>query len=118
MKKHSALSLKGKRVTLVLNAQDLRAGFTGLSRIAGLYLGIDVYKKKDCIVFVSRTRSSCKIITCDESGSTLITRKLNKGRFEKFLSNNRPEKPLTISELTDFLNGDHLTQDKSKIEKI
>lgn len=108
MKKHSALSLEGKRVTLVLNAQDLRAGFTGLSLIANLYLGIDVCKKKDCIVFVSRTRSSCKIITCNQSGSTLITRKLNKGRFEKFLSdsNARPEKMLTASELINFLNGD------------
>lgn len=114
MKKHSALSLEGKRVTLVLNAQDLRAGFPGLSLIADLYLGIDVRKKADCIVFVSKTRNSCKIITCDESGSTLITRKLNKGRFEKFLSTNktRPEKPLTVSELTDFLNGAPLTGSK------
>lgn len=107
---NSLISLEGKKITLVLYGQDLRAGFSTLSQISSIYLGIDVHKGEDCVVFVSKNRLLCKIIFSDSKGSTLITRKLHEGKFEQFMAevNSKPQKKLTPQELIKFLNGQRL----------
>lgn len=70
---NSIFTLEGKKITLVLYGQDLRAGFSTLSQISSVCLGIDVHKGEDCVVFISKNRLLCKIIFCDSRGSTLIT---------------------------------------------
>ena len=108
--KDALISLEGKTITLVLYGQDLRAGFGTLIQISSIYLGIDIQKGEDCVVFVSKNRLLCKIIFSDSKGSTLITRKLHEGKFEQFMAevNSKPQKKLTPQELIKFLNGQRL----------
>lgn len=58
-------------------------------------------------VFVSRSRGICKIICTDECGTTLITRKLHKGRFERLLMQAQGPAAMTVTPqmLADFING-------------
>ena len=76
------------RVTVVTSPIDGRFGFHRLAQMASFYLGIDIYKGEDFVVFLSLRRTLCKIIHADEHGITLITRYLHNGRFEQFLARN------------------------------
>ena len=95
------------RVTVVTSPIDGRFGFHRLAEMAKLYLGIDVYKGEDFVVFMSLRRTVCKIIHADDFGITLITRYLHKGHFEQFLAKKKENAfaVLTAKELADFLNG-------------
>ena len=53
--------------------------------MADVYLNIDLGKKEDVVVFVSKSRSLCKVIYRDEKGSVTILRRLNAGRFAQIL---------------------------------
>lgn len=102
------LDLGTRAITLVIAPYDMRAGFATLSRIARLELGIDVGAGKDAVVFLSKRREICKIIMADESGATLITRRLHAGRFKKLVA--RLEDPmlaeLSEEELLRYLDGE------------
>lgn len=96
------------RVTLVTCGVDMRFGLSRLADIAREYLFIDIDQGNDYVVFLSKSRSLCKIIHSDEKGTTLITRRLRHGKFEQFLSKSSGPalKMLTKNELEDFLNGE------------
>ena len=96
-----------KRVTMVVCPVDGRYGFYALSDLAFKLLHIDIYKQEDYVVFVSRSRGICKIICTDECGTTLITRKLHKGRFERLLMQAQGPAAMTVTPqmLADFING-------------
>lgn len=85
-----AIDFSDKRVTMVVCPVDGRYGFYALSDLAFKLLHIDIYKQEDYVVFVSRSRGICKIICTDECGTTLITRRLHKGRFEPLKSSKAP----------------------------
>lgn len=95
------------RVTVVTSPIDGRFGFHRLAQMASFYLGIDIYKGEDFVVFLSLRRTLCKIIHADEHGITLITRYLHNGRFEQFFArkSENASEILTTKELADFLNG-------------
>lgn len=100
-----ALDIRSKRLTLILSPTDLRNGFASLAMMA-MNLNINVFKKQDCVVFVSKTRKLCKIIFCDDFGSTLVTRHLHQGRFQQLLQLAQSEsRSLSRKQLDDFLNG-------------
>lgn len=74
------------RITLVISPVDMRSGFASLAGIARTYLSIDVYKGGHLVLFINRNRDICKLIWTDQSGCSLLTRRLHAGRFEKFLA--------------------------------
>ena len=70
-------------VTLVISPTDLRCGYHRLHSIAQDQLGIDLNGGKESVVFISKTRRLCKIITSDNQGTLLLTRTLHHGRFKE-----------------------------------
>ncbi len=101
-------------VTLVVCPVDMRSGFASLAQYAETYAGINVELGQDVVVFISRNRRLVKVIHTDDHGRTLITRRLRKGSFEKFLvrQNQHAELGLTAGELQKFLNGETLMVQK------
>jgi hypothetical protein len=99
--------LADRRITLVLCPTDLRGGYERLSLLASACLNIELTKKEDCIVFISKARTLCKVVYCDDAGTVLISRRLYRGRFQQLMAkvNTRPERVLTIFELFEFLDG-------------
>lgn len=102
-----AIDFSDKRVTMVVCPVDGRYGFYSLADLAFKLLHIDIAKKEDYVVFVSRSRGICKIIYADDHGAMLITRRLHQGRFERLLmqAQGPAAKPITPQMLADFLNG-------------
>ena len=45
----------------------------------------DLGSGKEAVVFLSKTRKICKIVTTDEKGTMLLTRTLHNGRFEELI---------------------------------
>ncbi len=97
-------------VTLVIVPHDLRSGYKKLASIAFDYFHIDVSLKEDWVVFISKTKSTCKIIKADDHGSILITRALNTGKFQQLLARagGIAAEPLTVKELELYLDGEDL----------
>ena len=61
----------------------------------------------EAVVFLSKTRKICKIVTTDEKGTMLLTRTLHNGRFEELMVRvgQQAKCTLTLSDLERFLNG-------------
>lgn len=72
------------RITLIIAPVDMRAGFERLSLIAAGLFGNDVDAGKDFVIFISRPRKIVKMIWTDERGTSLLTRCLKEGTFERF----------------------------------
>lgn len=99
--------LSAYRLTLVLVPQDLRAGFKTLAQLAEQRLAIDVFQKRDAVVFLSKRRTICKIIVADEHGSNLLTRVLHYGCFRKLtaVAEGKASAPITKKQLLAYLDG-------------
>lgn len=103
----SFLNFKGCKITVVTTATDLRAGYFRLEAFARSTLNIDICSGHHCVVFLSRTRALAKIIAADQSGMTLITRRLHHGSFQQLMSllDSPAKRSLTAEQLVSFLNG-------------
>lgn len=101
------ISFKNKRTTVVVCPYDMRQGYSKLSMVALMELGIDVSRGEDIVVFFSASRGVCKVITADDKGALLIVRKLKRGRFEKLLMREDGEAKMEveIEELSKLLDG-------------
>ena len=102
-----SLTFKGYRFSLVFSPADMRYGFPALSALALRCVGIDVSQCRDCVVFVSRSRTSAKMIWADNKGSFVLTRKLDQGRFQQILAriDAGEEMKLTGELLLKYLDG-------------
>ena len=67
------IHLQDVHVTLVISPTDLRYGYHRLHSIAQDQLGINLNDGKEAVVFISKTRRICKIITSDNRGTMLLT---------------------------------------------
>ena len=83
------IRFSGVHVTLVISPTDLRGGFHRLCSLAQDQLGINLSSGKEAVVFLSKTRKICKIVTTDEKGTMLLTRTLHNGRFEELNGSSR-----------------------------
>ena len=101
------LDFSKRQITLVVAPVDMRSGFARLSLMASSLLNIRVAEQKDVVVFISKSRKIVKLIWVDEHGSVLLNRRLNLGRFEKFLlkANTPATKEFTVKDLMQFLDG-------------
>ena len=86
------IHLQDVHVTLVISPTHLRCGYHRLHSIAQDQLGINLKDGKEAVVFISKTRRICKIITSDNRGTMLLTRTLHhvllidKGVIREFYS--------------------------------
>jgi len=84
---------------------DLRKGYNGLYGLATQEMGRDPMEG-DLFLFVSRRRTSCKILHHDGSGLTIYMKRLSTGRFAQvWLRNEDGYVELSPSELSLFLEG-------------
>ena len=104
------LSFKPGRITLVLGPFDMRCGFRKLALAASALLGIDITKGRDYVVFISKNRKIAKVIWCDNAGAFILNRRLNEGRFQKFVRDavSTQTRHFTPRDLATFLDGDPL----------
>lgn len=101
------LDFSKEHISVVIAPVDMRAGYRSLSAIASVLLGINVDAGGELVVFVSRQRSVCKMIWSDERGTSMLTRRLHHGRFERFLGklDEPPTRALSRQDLDFFLDG-------------
>ncbi len=104
------LDLKGYRLSLIFAPADMRSGFSKLSAMAKLCANIDVEQRRDCVVFVSRSRYIAKIIWVDDKGCTMLTRKLHEGSFQQLVAriDEGEEMTLTKELLMKYLDGEDI----------
>ena len=104
------IEFKACHVTLIVTPTDLRGSFRRLCSIAEGELGIQISSGKEIVVFLSKSRKLCKIITCDDKGSLLIARYLSQGCFEQIMLKTDQQAKMTLSvrELEKLLNGERI----------
>lgn len=111
------LDFSGMRLTVVIAPVDMRSGFRRLAFLASAVLDIHVDSGSDLVVFVSRDRGIAKAIWSDRQGSSLLTRRLHAGRFERFLGkcSGAAIQSITAEEFMKFLDGEHLMVSRTEL---
>ena len=86
---------------------DLRKGFDGLYGLVKSGLRRDVFAG-DLFLFVSRRRTTCKVLVWDGTGLCIFQKRLERGRFAPLWREDAgPTEvvPLTASELALYIEG-------------
>lgn len=96
---------RGARVWARVQPTDLRKGYTGLAALVTQEMGHDLVTG-DLFLFVSRTRTSLKVLRWDGTGLCIYSKRLARGRFAAFWKRGREgEVRLTQTELRQLLQG-------------
>lgn len=113
------IDFASRKTTLVATPVDGRNGLSTLTFMAESLLGIPVAEGNDYVVFVSRNRKVCKIVFWDEHGACMVVRRLNSGRFAKFLmrASGPVAAPITPEELMAYLDGENLQVERQGMLK-
>lgn len=82
---------------------DLRKGYDGLAGLVTTGMKLDVLSG-GLFLFVSRHRTSCKVLHWDGTGLCLFAKRLERGRFAK-LDGEASVVRLSSSELSLFIEG-------------
>lgn len=89
---------------------DLRMGYDGLTGLVETEFGADLLQG-DCFLFVSRTRTSAKVLLWDGTGVCIYAKRLSNGRFAALWDQpHQHALAMTLSELSLFLEGANLRQ--------
>lgn len=83
---------------------DLRKGYDGLFGLVKVGLGRDPLSG-DLFLFVSKRRSSCKVLVWDGTGLCIFQKRLERGRFASLFTDEGNTVQLTASELALFIEG-------------
>lgn len=84
---------------------DLRLGYSGLSGLVHSGLSRDPLSG-DLYLFVSKRRTTCKVLTWDGTGLCIYMKRLERGRFAALWpAAGVPEVRLTSTELQLFVEG-------------
>ena len=113
------IDFESRRTTLVATPVDGRCGLSSLKQIAESILGIKVTEGADYVVFISKARKICRIIFWDELGGCVITRRLNSGRFARYLmrATGPAAASLSARELSNYLDGKELQVSRTGLLK-
>lgn len=96
---------RGARVWARAQPTDLRKGYTGLAALVTQEMGHDLVTG-DLFLFVSRTRTSLKILRWDGTGLCIYGKRLARGRFAApWKRGQEGEVRLTQTELRQLLRG-------------
>ena len=110
---------ESRRITLITAPVNMRLGYDRLATTVQAYLGIDLSKAEDYVVFLNRRAKYLRIIgkTADKNGRIMINVCLDQGTFERIMS--RTEGPachsLTKSELKTLISGERLFMHRTKL---
>jgi transposase len=105
----------GLKVHLAVGATDLRKGFEGLQGVIRNQMEMDP-SSGHLFVFSNRGKSRIKILYFDGSGMWVLTKRLEKGRFDWPDPIERVSKIiLSAAELMALVEGLQLTQTRAKI---
>ncbi|QQQ96495.1 IS66 family insertion sequence element accessory protein TnpB [Turicimonas muris] len=63
----------------------MRCGCSRFCAIAQEKLNINIYRGGDIVLFISKSSAICKLVCADAKGTSMLTRTLLAGRFEKML---------------------------------
>jgi transposase len=99
------IRLRGRRVFARASPTDMRKGFSGLSALVIRELGHDLVEG-DVFVFMSRRRTTVKVLVWDGTGLSILQKRLAQGRFAPLWG--RVEggaARLSHRELTELLSG-------------
>lgn len=89
---------------------DLRNGYDGLAGLVEHEFGSDLLQG-DCFLFVSRTRTSAKVLLWDGTGICIYAKRLARGRFAALWGQpGHAALSMTMTELALFLEGADLRQ--------
>jgi transposase len=89
---------------------DLRKGYDGLASLVEHEFGSDLLQG-DCFLFVSRTRTTAKVLLWDGTGICIYAKRLSNGRFAALWAQpNHAAMSLSLTELALFLEGADLRQ--------
>lgn len=84
---------------------DLRNGYDGLAGLVAQEFGSDLLQG-DCFLFVSKTRTSAKVLLWDGTGVCIYAKRLARGRFAALWGQpGQGALALTMTELALFLEG-------------
>lgn len=84
---------------------DLRKGYDGLFGLVANEIRLDPLGG-DCFLFVSRNRTSAKVLLWDGTGLCIYAKRLAKGRFAALWGQpGQPALEMTSTELALFLEG-------------
>ncbi|MHC5035007.1 MAG: IS66 family insertion sequence element accessory protein TnpB [Planctomycetota bacterium] len=105
-------STRQVRVFAYTAPADMRKGHDSLAALVKQQLGHDPLSG-DCYLFVARNRVRAKVLLWDGTGLCLYAKRLERGRFASLWdraakSGTTGPLPLTVSELSLFLEGSHL----------
>lgn len=92
-----------KKILLFTGETDLRKGYDGLAALVSA-AGENVYGG-DLYVFVSRRRTSVKILLWRKGGLVVWQMRLDRGRFQLRLSGPGERAELDVTQLTMLLDG-------------
>lgn len=108
--------LKNYRLSLVFCPTDMRQGYNSLSLLAQHFVGVDIGQCKDCVVFVSKSYTTAKMLWADANGGFLVTRKLKNGRFQKLLGQIDAGQLMEVSSKTllKYLDGEPIVSKRTK----
>jgi transposase len=99
------LGTRAVRVWARTRPTDLRKGYAGLAGLVMSEMGRDL-SSGDLFLFVSKQRTSAKILQWDGSGLCLYSKRLAEGRFAAVWQQaGSGEVRLTMGELALFLEG-------------
>lgn len=91
---------------------DLRKGYNGLVGLVKQEFERDPMSG-DLFLFVSRRRTSCKVLMWDGTGLCIFMKRLERGRFADLRSDDNKAVRMTASELALFIEGCTLVGRKS-----
>ena len=74
------LTFTGGRTFLVAGPTDMRKSFNGLAGIVRERLRADPMSR-DLFLFCNRARNRLKVLVCDESGTWVLAKRLDRGTF-------------------------------------
>ncbi len=74
------LTFAGGRIFLVAGPTDMRKSFNGLAGIVRERLQSDPMSR-DLFLFCNRGRNRLKVLVCDESGTWVLAKRLDRGTF-------------------------------------
>ena len=108
---------ESRMITLITAPVNMRLGYDRLATKVQAYLGIDLSKAEDYVVFLNRRAKYLRIIGKTADKNIMINVCLDQGTFERIMS--RTEGPachsLTKSELKTLISGERLFMHRTKL---
>jgi len=103
------VSFEGQKIYLACGVTDLRKHINGLSVLAAAKFQMSPFEE-GIFVFCNKSRTAIKILEWDDNGFWMYHKKLERGRFNWPVEEDRKPMELTSKEIQTMLDGTKLIQ--------